>query len=114
MSDEQWNSESSPGLEMFLNGYLIGRDGRILEDDFYLLCFNSHHEPVEFLLPTGLETGWETIIDTAKEECFLTPIGPPVDRLSLVGRSLTLSRLKLPENIEHSKVMESLISKMTP
>jgi glycogen operon protein len=67
MSPDDWNS-GIKSLAVFLNGEAIPepdlRGERVIDDSF-LLCFNAHGEPVEFLLPGGdygLE--WTTVIDT--------------------------------------------------
>jgi glycogen operon protein len=56
-------------VAVYLNGHGIpDRDarGQRITDDSFLLCFNAHHEPIEFTLPPE-EFGafWLPIIDTA-------------------------------------------------
>ena len=38
-------------------------------DDSFLLCFNAHHEPIEFTVPPAeFGTGWRTVIYTGTED----------------------------------------------
>jgi isoamylase len=69
MGGTDWDSDIG-ALAVFVNGEGIRERGRYGErqcDDSFLLCFNSHHEPVEFVLPPE-EYGekWQTVVDTAE------------------------------------------------
>ena len=69
MTDEDWDSGFGKSVAVFLNGQGIpGLDprGQRVTDDSFVLCFNAHHEPIEFTLPPK-EFGaqWQVVIDTA-------------------------------------------------
>ena len=57
---------------MFLNGHGIpDRDprGQRVIDDSFVLCFNAHHEPIEFTVPPKeFGTGWRIVVSTGHEE----------------------------------------------
>ncbi|MDT5226338.1 MAG: isoamylase [Mycobacterium sp.] len=69
MSDEDWDSGFGKSVAVYLNGLgipdLDARGQRVTDDSFFL-CFNAHHEDIEFTLPPK-EFGqtWLPIIDTA-------------------------------------------------
>jgi isoamylase len=54
MSDEDWDSGFGKSVAVYLNGQGIPdrdvRGGRVTDDSF-IVCFNAHHEPIEFTLP---------------------------------------------------------------
>src|ERR1700734_3709007 len=70
MSDEDWDSGFGKSVAVYLNGLGIpdhdARGQRVTDDSFFL-CFNAHHEPIEFRLPPG-EFGrtWLPVVDTAE------------------------------------------------
>jgi len=72
MTDEDWGASFAKSVAVFLNGHGIpdrdARGQRVLDDSF-VLCFNAHHEPIEFTLPPA-EFGaeWRIVVDTAGEE----------------------------------------------
>jgi isoamylase len=40
--------------------------GEPISDDSFLLCFNGHHEPVDFTTPPGeYAEKWQIVLDTA-------------------------------------------------
>jgi glycogen operon protein len=69
MSDEDWDSGFGKSVAVYLNGLgipdLDARGQRVTDDSFFL-CFNAHHEDIEFTLPPK-EFGqtWLPVIDTA-------------------------------------------------
>jgi isoamylase len=68
MGDADWNAGSAPTVGLFLNGEAItdrDRRGQRVSDDCFLLLFNAHHEPIEWMLPKLWGDHWELIIDTA-------------------------------------------------
>jgi isoamylase len=86
-----WDSDVG-ALAVFVNGEGIRERGRYGErqcDNSFLLCFNGHHEPVEFVLPPE-EYGekWQTVIDTAETG----PVSPETvgagARVQVLERSL--------------------------
>ena len=67
MTPDDWNS-GIKSVAVFLNGQAIpepdARGERIVDDSF-LLCFNAHDYPVEFVVPDGqYAQQWKTVIDT--------------------------------------------------
>jgi glycogen operon protein len=68
MSDEDWDSGFGKSVAVYLNGQgipdLDARGDRVTDDSF-VLCFNAHHEPVEFTLPPEeFGPAWIPVIDT--------------------------------------------------
>jgi glycogen operon protein len=68
MTGEDWDAGFAKSVAVFLNGQGIpDRDtrGQRITDDSFLLCFNAHHEDIEFTLPpTEFGTAWQPVIDT--------------------------------------------------
>jgi isoamylase len=107
MSDEEWNSFHRC-LEVFISGHLTDINGEIIQDNFFMLCFNAHHEAVDFRLPViGSDAKWEKIIDTADENGFVSPV-EIVGQFDLADRSLAILRLKSFHDLDTSTVMEAL------
>ena len=56
MNDDDWDSGFGKSVAVYLNGLgipdLDARGQRVTDDSFFL-CFNAHHEPIEFTLPPG-------------------------------------------------------------
>ncbi len=70
VSEEQWHDGTSKEITVFINGEEIpakGQHGERLMDDSFLMFFNAHHEPVEFMIPEGLsQREWVVIMDTTQ------------------------------------------------
>jgi len=53
---------------VFLNGDGIASPdarGQKIVDDSFLICFNAHHEPLDFCIPMGdFGTRWVRVLDT--------------------------------------------------
>jgi glycogen operon protein len=68
MSDEDWDSGFGKSVAVYLNGQGIpdlDARGHRVTDDSFVLCFNAHHEPVEFTLPPEeFGPAWAPVIDT--------------------------------------------------
>ncbi|MCF6386709.1 glycogen debranching protein GlgX [Mycobacterium sp. MBM] len=69
MSDEDWDTGFGKSVAVYLNGNgipdLDPRGQRVIDDSF-LVCFNGHHEPLEFVLPPQeFGAAWHTVVDTA-------------------------------------------------
>jgi isoamylase len=109
MTDEQWNGETNHCLGIFLSGHMDGRDGEKVQDDFFLLCLNAWHEPVEFILPAGLATNWEWVLDTMDEEGFVTGRPSPKKKLILGARSFGLLRTRPIGKFERDEWVNRLI-----
>jgi glycogen operon protein len=69
MNDDDWDSGFGKSVAVYLNGHgipdLDARGQRVVDDSF-IMCFNAHHEPIEFTLPPA-EFGqlWQIVVDTA-------------------------------------------------
>ncbi|MGN7131946.1 glycogen debranching protein GlgX [Rhodococcoides corynebacterioides] len=69
MTEEDWDSGFGKSLAVFLNGEGIpepdARGNRVVDDTFYL-CFNAHHEPIDFTTVDGeYASEWTVALDTA-------------------------------------------------
>jgi isoamylase len=69
MTEEDWDSGFGRSVAVYLNGHGIpDRDsrGERVVDESFVLCFNAHHEDIEFHLPTAdYRPRWEPVIDSA-------------------------------------------------
>jgi glycogen operon protein len=67
MSGEDWEKGFAKSLAVYLNGRALGLNarGEQVVDDTFLLLFNAHHEPLDFVLPLP-EWGrrWAVVLDT--------------------------------------------------
>ena len=66
MTGEDWGSGFAKSVGVFLNGHGIpdmdARGQRVVDDSF-LLCFNAHHEPIDFTLPpTEFGKNWRPVV----------------------------------------------------
>ena len=71
MNDEDWDTGFGKSVAVFLNGHgipdLDPRGQRVIDDSF-VICFNGHHEPIEFTLPPEeFGAAWQPVIDTAAD-----------------------------------------------
>ncbi|OBJ49269.1 glycogen debranching protein GlgX [Mycobacterium sp. 1423905.2] len=68
MNDEDWDSGFGKSIAVYLNGLGVpGTDarGQRITDDSFVLCFNAHHEPIDFVLPPEeFGPGWTPVLDT--------------------------------------------------
>jgi isoamylase len=71
MGGEDWGAGFAKSVAVFLNGHGIpDRDarGQSVTDDSFLLCFNAHHEPLEFTTPSkDFGDLWRTVVSTAAD-----------------------------------------------
>lgn len=72
MTDEDWETGFAKSIAVYLNGQGIPDldvRGQRVTDDSFLLCFNAHHEPLEFAMPAA-EFGrtWLPVINTADDD----------------------------------------------
>jgi glycogen operon protein len=85
MTAEDWGDSHARCIAMLISGHGIsehGSRGEPLQDDDFVLLFNSHHEAVPFTLPNGGPDGWDLLLDTALEVVppepnDPVPIAPP-------------------------------------
>ncbi|PJE22846.1 MAG: glycogen debranching enzyme, partial [Mycobacterium sp.] len=96
MSDEDWDSGFGKSVAVFLNGLGIpGTDsrGQRITDDSFVLCFNAHHEPIEFVLPPDeFGPGWRPVLDTAAGTGQVENADalPPQGKVTVEGRAVVL------------------------
>ncbi len=94
MVPRDWQAAHAKSLAVFLNGSAIsepGVRGERITDDSFLLLFNAHHEPLDFVVPIDHGKQWQVIVDTAVPEGVEPGSGSKVaagDVLTLVDRSL--------------------------
>ncbi|MET0701394.1 MAG: glycogen debranching protein GlgX [Mycobacterium sp.] len=101
MGDGDWASGFGKSIAVYLNGLGIpdsGARGEPVKDDSFMLCFNAHHEPIEFAMPPD-EFGacWEPVLYTA--DAAHIDGAKPVDAqgtLTLEGRSALILRCPTP------------------
>ncbi len=71
MSDEDWANTDTRSLGVFYSGEGlddVDAQGAPLRDDDMLLLFNSHYEPIDFLLPfSDDERAWDLLVDTEND-----------------------------------------------
>ncbi len=113
MTDEQWNSESNQSFAMLLSGNLLGSDGQPLADDFYLVCFNAFHEPVEFAFPKAGAVSWEIVMRTEHEDGFLEKPEPVGEKVSVASRSMCVARLRFVNQNARAKASEELAKEVS-
>jgi isoamylase len=100
MTEDDWFHELGRSVMLFVNGEGIrepGPQGEMRVDDSFLLCFNAHWEPCEFVIP-GPEYGqkWQAVLDTYEPGGAVTgPSGEPLavpsgERLLVRERSLVV------------------------
>ena len=69
MNDEDWDSGFGKSVAVYLNGHGIpdlDPRGQRVTDDSFVVCFNAHHEPIEFTVPPSeFGNSWQPVIDTA-------------------------------------------------
>ncbi|MBA3529819.1 MAG: glycogen debranching enzyme, partial [Propionibacteriaceae bacterium] len=68
MDEQSWTSGVARTLMVFLNGDAIPEPdalGRRITDDHFLLMFNAHSEPVDFVVPpAAYGRDWSVLVDT--------------------------------------------------
>ncbi|MGA9375199.1 MAG: glycogen debranching enzyme, partial [Mycobacterium sp.] len=71
MSEEDWYTGFGKSVAVYLNGNGIpdlDPRGQRVTDDSFVVCFNAHHEPIEFTLPPEeFGPAWLPVIDTAAQ-----------------------------------------------
>ena len=114
MSDEEWGAYNRC-LMVFLGGFLIGLDGKVVEDDSFLACLNAHFEPVPFKLPpTNPDAKWEYVLDTSEENGFVNQAAQKEIGETLAGRSFAIFRLAFKNGADHAAVIKELLKHISP
>ncbi|WP_285030962.1 glycogen debranching protein GlgX [Mycolicibacterium sp. lyk4-40-TYG-92] len=99
MTDDDWNTAFGKSVAVYLNGQGIpdlDERGQRVVDDSFVLCFNAHHEAIEFTLPPEqFGSGWQLVLDTASGlatvDADTTPLGAEA-AVTVEGRALTVFR----------------------
>ncbi|WP_213450749.1 glycogen debranching protein GlgX [Rhizomonospora bruguierae] len=94
MTMADWGNDFGRSIALFVNGEGInerGRYGQRHVDDSFLLCFNAHDAPLEFVLP-GPEYGqkWQPVIQTAEPDRHARGVFEAGGTLIVPDRSLTV------------------------
>ena len=95
MTDEDWGSGFGKSVGVFLNGDGIpDRDvrGERVIDSSFLVLFNAHHEPIDFLTPPAeYAEQWQVVIDTAHPQSHeeTEPI-ESLEKVQVAARSVLL------------------------
>jgi isoamylase len=88
MTEDDWDSGFGRAVAVFLNGQGIpdlDARGQRMVDESFLICFNAHHEAIDFTLPTeDVGTKWLVRLTTDQ---FEQVDGEPLS----VGSSLTVA-----------------------
>ncbi|MDR0951290.1 MAG: glycogen debranching protein GlgX [Candidatus Ancillula sp.] len=102
MDSEDWSNFFAKTMMVYLNGKKITeRDkyGNEIVDDSFIIIFNAHFEPMEFVLPKAadnskkIEEKWRVVIDTKYTDGFVGERRGPVktgSKIKLESRSLVL------------------------
>lgn len=98
MSQEQWDIGYAKSIAVFLNGSKLpspGPQGQRVSDDSFLLFFNAHYEPLDFILPAEFqEQTWVMEINTQEPRFLIEQRHFTGDKpIPLVGRSIVVLRL---------------------
>ena len=92
MTDEEWAGDFIKCFGAFFNGHVLDQNGSVYADDYFLLCLNASHVPVDFVLPDGVKGGWHVVLDTYQEEGFPKDSRQTTSPLPVRERSLVLLR----------------------
>jgi isoamylase len=96
MTLEDWGTGLGKCVAVFLNGEAIsapnGRGERVVDDSF-LLCFNAHDHPQDFVTPKGYYgKEWTAALDTADPTGSTELVVTAGKKISLQARSLLVLR----------------------
>lgn len=99
MTDDDWNTAFGKSVAVYLNGQGIpdlDERGQRVVDDSFVLCFNAHHDAIEFTLPPQqFGAKWQLVLDTASGLATVEAEATPLDAEATVmveGRALTVFR----------------------
>ncbi|RUP33282.1 MAG: glycogen debranching enzyme GlgX [Mycolicibacterium sp.] len=99
MTDDDWNTAFGKSVAVYLNGQGIpdlDERGQRVVDDSFVLCFNAHHDGIEFTLPPEqFGAGWQLVLDTASGLATVDAETTPLQAgatVTVEGRALTVFR----------------------
>ena len=99
MTDADWNKHYTRCLGMRLEGHMddeVDEKGRQIIGDTLLILFNSHHEQIQFLMPSHDETeSWEPLLDTSTETVLKRLLVQ--QPYPLQAHSMAILKLKRPQ-----------------
>jgi isoamylase len=94
MSDHEWSHDFARCLGVYLSGHTMTETdarGRPERDDDMIIIFNSHHEQIDFILPSfGEGARWRIAFDTAYENGVSEKIPEGHNTYAVQARSLVL------------------------
>jgi glycogen operon protein len=93
MSPDEWEHEHARTLGMYLAGAAIddvGRHGRPIVDDDFLVMFNAHADAVPFTIPPIPGAAWTLVFDTYDPEHTAVPPLAAGATYPLRGRSMAV------------------------
>jgi len=94
MTNKDWDVWHARTLGVFMNGSANqspDAHGRPVTDDPFILLFNAHHEPIDWLIPRAYGQGWALILDTANLRPESEP-RPVTRRVTTRARAMVLLR----------------------
>ncbi len=96
MTTDDWHSGFGKSLSVFLNGDGIGETdtrGRKITDDSFFICFNAHHDTIDFHLPPSWHgLNWEGVLDSAHPTGDTSVTASAEQPLPVRGRSVLVLR----------------------
>lgn len=99
MTQQDWDSDFGKCVMVFLNGDALPEPdarGRRVVDDSFLLCFNAHHDAVDFVTPNDdYAKEWTAELDTAEPTGESELVVNAGEAISLLPRSLIVLRKTL-------------------
>lgn len=94
MTEADWQREDAHSLGVFLNGREIpahDRRGNPIRGASFLICFNAHHEPLDFLIAPRLGRAWTVELSTAADAVPPDAVEPGAT-VSVHARSILVLR----------------------
>ena len=93
MNEDDWERDDAHSLGVFLNGQEIpthDRDGNPIEGASFLILFNAHYEPIDFVIPDELGEDWKLEISTEGNQVTGTFSGS--QEVPVIARSVVVLR----------------------
>jgi isoamylase len=95
MGDDDWDAGATQAVGIFLNGDAItdrDRRGQRVTDDSFLLLFNGHGNPIDWMLPKQWGQWWELVTATAGTDRPADTVLESSATLPVAGRSVVVLR----------------------